>query len=67
MSTTRTRLTRYMGRRSVHGLAVLADLTPFPDLPQPRQAGAAMGVFCVLCGKEQSRTVCGSCDGAKNT
>ncbi len=66
MSTTRPRPTRYMGRRSVHGLAVLPDLTPFPDLIQPRPTGAAMGVFCVLCGKEQSRTVCRSCDGAQN-
>lgn len=65
MSATTTRLTRYMGRRSVHGLAVLADRTPFSDVAQPHEPGTAIAVFCVLCGKEQPHRVCHSCTVAR--
>jgi hypothetical protein len=72
MRNSKTQLTRYMGRRTVHGLAVLADLEPVADVTrladpaQLRRPGAALSVFCVQCGQEQSRRLCSSCGAEKN-
>lgn len=55
-------LTRSMGRRSIQGLVALSEQTDEDrviDLSTPRPS--TMGIFCLQCGKEQSRPVCNSC------